>query len=166
MDKTATVASSVIRRLIATQVLSGRSFVSKQPSIGVTTNHSYRTLGSFLARLTVTDNLGAGNSTTTTIQVNADIPSAPSNLTASAASRTQINLTWSDNAGNETGFKIERCTGATCSNFAEIAAGGANVKTFSNSGPKRHTSYRYRVRAYNGSGASAYSNITGAKTPR
>lgn len=135
-------------------------------AIGVTANHTYTASGSFTARLTVTDNLGASNSTSTTIQVNADIPSAPTNLTASAVSRSQINLSWADTATNESGFKIERCTGATCSNFAQIATVGANVKIFSNSGLKRNTSYRYRVRAYNGSGDSVYSNIASAKTPR
>ena len=132
----------------------------------VTTNHSYTTTGSFIARLTVTDNLGASNSITTTILVNANLPSAPSNLTASAVSRSQINLTWTDSATNENGFKIERCASATCSNFVQIATVGANVKIFSNSGLKRNTSYRYRVRAYNGSGDSAYSNIASAKTTR
>jgi len=133
---------------------------------GITANHSYTAPGSFIARLTVTDNLGAASSSTMTIQVNADIPSAPSNLTASAVSRSQINLTWTDTGSNESGFKIERCTGATCSNFVQIATVGANVTNFSNSGLKRNTNYRYRVRAYNGAGASAYSNIASAKTPR
>ncbi len=133
---------------------------------GVTANHSYTAPGSFIARLTVTDNLAAGNSTTMTIQVNADLPGAPSNLTASALSRSQINLTWTDSSANESGFKIERCAGANCSNFAQIATVSANVKTYSNTGLKRNASYRYRVRAYNGSGNSAYSNIASAKTPR
>jgi len=133
---------------------------------GVTIHHSYATPGNFTARLTVTDNLGASNSTTTTILVNADLPSAPSNLTATALSRSQINLTWTEAASNESGFKIERCTGATCSNFVQIATVGANVTNFPNSGLKRNTSYRYRVRAYNGSGDSAYSNIASAKTTR
>ena len=133
---------------------------------GVTTSHSYATAGSYVARLTVTDNLGAMNSITTTIQVTANLPGAPSNLTATAISRSQINLNWSDNSGSETGFKIERCTGAACSNFAQIATVGANVKNYSNTGLKRNTSYRYRVRAYNSFGNSAYSNIASAKTPR
>jgi predicted phage tail protein len=119
--------------------------------------------------LTVTDNQGASNSTTTTIQVTSNpnnLPSAPSNLVLSAITRSQINLTWTDNAGNESGFTIERCSGATCSNFAQIATVGANVSNFSNSGLKRNTSYRYRVHAYNAAGNSAYSNIAGGKTLR
>src|SRR5207253_1053764 len=36
---------------------------------------------------------------------------APSNLSATAVSSTQINLGWTDNATNETGFEIERSVG-------------------------------------------------------
>jgi len=35
-------------------------------------------------------------------------PAAPSGLSATAVAKTQINLSWTDNANNETGFKIER----------------------------------------------------------
>ena len=45
-------------------------------------------------------------------------PAAPSGLSATAVSSSQINLAWTDNANNETGFKIESCQGAGCSNFA------------------------------------------------
>jgi hypothetical protein len=73
---------------------------------------------------------------------------------------------WIDNANNEQGFKIERCQGNGCSNFAEIAQVGPNVLTYSNTGLARNTRYRYRVRAFNGGGNSAYSNIAGARTLR
>jgi hypothetical protein len=74
-------------------------------------------------------------------------------------------LGWSDNSGNETGFKIERCQGNNCTNFAEISQVGANATSFANTGLTRNTWYRYRVRAFNGSGNSGYSNIAAAKTP-
>ena len=48
---------------------------------------------------------GNGNSTTDVV------PFAPANLTGNAASTTQINLSWTDNSTNETGFKIERKSG-------------------------------------------------------
>jgi serine protease AprX len=92
-------------------------------------------------------------------------PAAPSGLTATAISSSQINLAWTDNANNETGFKIERCTGAGCSNFAQIATVGADVTTFPNTSLTASTSYSYRVRATNAGGDSAYSNTASATTP-
>ncbi|PYL06048.1 MAG: hypothetical protein DME34_09950, partial [Verrucomicrobia bacterium] len=66
----------------------------------------------------------------------------------------------------ETGFKIERCNGVGCANFRQIAIVNANVVSYANTGLKRNTSYSYRVRAYNSSANSAYSNTATAKTPR
>jgi subtilisin family serine protease len=95
-------------------------------------------------------------------------PSAPTNLTAAAVSSSQINLNWSDNSSNEDGFKIERCTGAvaTCvdANFAQISQIGANLGSFSNAGLSAQTTYTYRVRAFNSTGSSGYSNAIQATT--
>lgn len=92
------------------------------------------------------------------------VPAAPSNLVATAVSRTQINLSWTDNSSNETGFKIERCKGANCTNYVQINQVGANVITFADTGLTKNTTYRYRVRAFNADGNSAYSNATSART--
>ena len=88
----------------------------------------------------------------------------PSSLTATAVSNSQINLTWKDNAGNESGFKIERKTGVG-GTYAQIATVGANVVSYQNTGLAASTTYYYRVRAYNASGNSAYSGEVGATTP-
>src|SRR5262249_53583937 len=48
---------------------------------------------------------------------------APTNLSATAAGSSQINLSWTastDNVG-VTGYRVERCQGTGCSNFAQIA---------------------------------------------
>jgi hypothetical protein len=92
-------------------------------------------------------------------------PAAPTALTATAASSSQINLAWTDNAPNETGFKIERKTGAG-GTYAQIATVGANVTTYQNTGLSASTTYYYRVRATNAAGDSAYSNEAGATTPQ
>jgi hypothetical protein len=92
------------------------------------------------------------------------LPEAPTGLRATAVSKSQVNLAWTDNASNETGFKIERCKGPTCTNFSQIAIVGADVTTYSNTGLAKNTAYRYRVRAYNTSGNSAYSTIVSVKT--
>ncbi len=91
-------------------------------------------------------------------------PAAPTNLAAMVISNSQINLTWTDNSGNETGFKIERCKGATCTNFTLIATIGPNVTSYANTKLNANTTYRYRIYAYNAVGNSAYSNIVTATT--
>jgi fibronectin type 3 domain-containing protein len=90
-------------------------------------------------------------------------PAAPSVLAATAVSSTQINLTWTDNASNEDGFKIERSTDG--SSFSQIATAGADASTYSDTGLAPAAPYYYRVRAFNAGGNSAYSNTTNATTP-
>ncbi|MGH9840677.1 MAG: PKD domain-containing protein [Blastocatellia bacterium] len=125
--------------------------------------HTYTTKGSFTAVLTVVDNDGLTDTASVTVTVTGP-PVAPSNLSATAISGTQINLAWADNAGDETGFKIQRSTNNV--NFTQIAAAGANVTSFSNTGLAAGTTYYYRVSAYNGSGDSVFSNTAGAATPQ
>src|SRR5262249_8338008 len=92
------------------------------------------------------------------------VPAAPGNLTATAVLNSDtIQLTWTDNANNETGFKIERKTGVG-GTYTQIATVGANVTSYSNTGLAVSTTYYYRVRANNGGGDSAYSNEGNATT--
>ena len=95
------------------------------------------------------------NTATSVTQAAPALPAAPTDLVATAVSRSQINITWAAISDNETGFKIERCKGSTCTNFSQITTVGANVASYSNTGLAKNTTYRYRVRAYNASGNSA-----------
>lgn len=89
-------------------------------------------------------------------------PSAPSDLTAVAATGVQIDLSWSDNSTGETGFKVERKTGSDP--YAEVASLGPNVASTSDTGLTPLTTYWYRVRATGFVGDSANSNEVSATT--
>ena len=91
-----------------------------------------------------------------------DPPADPSGLTATAASSSQINLVWTDNADNESGFHVERS--ADGSSWTEIATVVANVNSFSDTGLTASTTYHYQVVAYNVSGTSGYTNTASAET--
>lgn len=93
-------------------------------------------------------------------------PAAASNLNAQSASASHISLRWRDNSGNENGFRIERCQGAGCSDFAPVAQVGVNITSFTDSGLARNTTYTYRVRAFNSAGDSGPSNTANARTSR
>jgi hypothetical protein len=88
---------------------------------------------------------------------------APTNLAASANGSTQIDLTWTDNASGEGGFKVERSANGT-SGWAQIGTNAANDTTYSDTGLTAETQYYYRVRAYNGSRNGAYSGTANATT--
>jgi hypothetical protein len=88
----------------------------------------------------------------------------PSGLTVTAVSTAQINLRWNDNSANESGFRVEQSTDGT--NFTQIGTVGVNVTTYSATGLARNKNYYYRVRAYNASGVSAYSNTVKQRTLR
>jgi tripartite motif-containing protein 71 len=79
--------------------------------------------------------------------------------------RAQFQSTWRDNASDEHGFKMERCLGSACTNFALVASVAANVIAFTDNGLLART-YTYRVRAFNSHGNSEYSNLAVAKTWR
>ena len=90
------------------------------------------------------------------------IPKAPTALVAAAASATQINLVWADNATDETGFELERSTDAL--SFIKIADLGPNVTAYQHTGLAPATRYWYRVLAKNSAGKSGYSNVANATT--
>ena len=92
------------------------------------------------------------------------IPAAPSGLSASAASSTQINLVWVDNATNETGYKVERKTG-TAGTWGQIGTAGASATSYPDTTCSSSTTYYYRVRATNSAGDSSFSNEVSGTTP-
>jgi len=79
----------------------------------------------------------------------------PTNLSATAASQTQIDLSWTDNSSNETGFYIDRATDSTFTTGLATSSVGANATTYSATGLASNTTYYFRVRAYNATDTSS-----------
>jgi LmbE family N-acetylglucosaminyl deacetylase len=134
---------------------------------GATVSFTARTITSVIFTITsvssATQNIGLAEFEVYGSQGPPTIPATPTGLTATAVSSSQINLTWVDNATNETSYRVERSPDGV--SFSSVAALGANVTSFSNTGLTASTTYYYRVLASNGVGNSGYSNIASATTP-
>lgn len=89
----------------------------------------------------------------------------PSSLTASAVNTTQINLSWTDNSSTESGFRIYRCTGTSCSDYALLATVGASTTNYVDSSVCKNSSYRYKVTAYGSNWETDSSNEVTVTTP-
>lgn len=87
------------------------------------------------------------------------VPVPPSNAYIPGQPLTMF---WTDNSSNESGFKVEYLNAAGA--WQEIGTVGANVTQFS-SPEMNQCGAHFRVRAFNGSGFSPYSNVTDAGIP-
>ena len=81
---------------------------------------------------------------------------APSGLTLTVISGTEIQLDWTAGSTNHDGHSIERSTDGA--NFSEIATVTGATVHYHNTGLSQGTLYYYRVRAYKNSQYSSYSN--------
>jgi hypothetical protein len=91
-------------------------------------------------------------------------PMAPTGLSVVAVGRTDIVIGWTDNATDETGYEVWKCTGSGCSDVAQIATLGVDAIAYADRGLAESTTYRYQVRAYNLGGPSTFSNAAEGTT--
>ncbi len=110
-------------------------------------------------------NSGGGGpfSNVASARTEATVPLAPTGLTATAASRSRIDLRWTDASPNETRFEIERSTAGLA--FKRVAIAPENSVFLTDTQLKAGTTYTYRVRACNDLGCSPPSNQASATTP-
>jgi RHS repeat-associated protein len=107
-------------------------------------------------RLLATNSPG-DSSWSTEASVDLSAPGAPTGLGVTQLSPTSVRLAWTDTSSNETGFKVERKSGAG-GTYAQIATPAANATTYDDTGLTAGVAYYYRVRATNVVGDSSYSN--------
>ncbi|MFH1198699.1 MAG: S8 family serine peptidase [Candidatus Omnitrophota bacterium] len=144
------------------------AFVTGVTALGFLDDRGLTADTTYYYRVQGMDNFGVdtaySNEASATTQSLPTVPNAPNNLTAQAASPTQIQLNWSDSSNNETGFRIERSPGLLAM-YAQIATVPANTVSYTDSGLTPNTLYEYRVCSYNAVGDSFYSAEYVIKTP-
>ena len=101
------------------------------------------------------DSAPSNTATTTTLP---NPPAAPTVLTATPVSQTQINLAWTDNSSDETGFRIERRV-VPAGTFATVTTTAPNAIAYSDNSLTASTTYEFRVIAVNAGGESTPSNV-------
>ena len=131
---------------------------------GVTAYANTSLLAGTLYRYRVRAFNAGGNSVYSAIAEATTPPPAPGSAVATTNSATQITFRWTDPSSAETGFRIERCTGAACTTFTAVGQVNANVVTFVDGSLTPSTIYRYRVKGFNAGGDSVPSGIAQATT--
>lgn len=113
------------------------------------------------------DNTQLCNATFDNVQLTlpgpAATPAAPTNITLTAPTPGQVNITWTDNSTNETQFLILRSTDNTT--FFGIGKTGADVTHYEDTTVTGGTTYYYQVRANNSQDVSPYTGSVSITTP-
>src|ERR1041384_4868428 len=82
-----------------------------------------------------------------------------------AFTAAKVKRAGTDSTTNETGFRVDPCSGAACTNFAQVGTNlAANTVAFTDSGLTASTSCSYRVRAFNATDSSAWTSTVSATT--
>lgn len=134
-----------------------------QGSLGTGGSVNFSTLapGTHTITAMISDSGGLTASATRTVTVNAVAGTVPGGATAVRVYRVNgiANVTWTDASTNEWGFQVERQRNLNGVWGSDTIVGGtaANVTSLLNAPPATGASWRYRVRAFNGAGYSAWS---------
>jgi 6-phosphogluconolactonase (cycloisomerase 2 family) len=123
------------------------------------------TLGKSSFEVRVTDAVGATSSGVRSLEVVAPpaVPAAPSNLTATATSPTEVKLAWQDNAGQTASFHISLSQDG--GPFLEVQAARPIATSAVVSGLSPATSYTFRLRAQNAAGGATDNTTATVTTP-
>lgn len=127
---------------------------------GTTYSDTGRNQGTrYYYKVNAVDDNGAG-STSSADQFT--LPGQVGGLSASAASSSQINLSWNAPIGTQTGYQVYRSTNSNMSGQTLLATVG--LTSYNATGLSASTTYYFRVRAVNNGGNGAYSSIANATT--
>jgi subtilisin family serine protease len=130
-------------------------------AIGAGASFSTGTLsvGDHTITASVTDGDGANGSDTVRVTIEADLgdpPAAPSNLAAADNADGTATVTWSDNADNESLYELQREEQHRNGRFRNATTISLPADTTSHTDATGQGTFRYRVRAVNDAGQSAW----------
>ncbi|TFH32066.1 MAG: fibronectin type III domain-containing protein [Myxococcales bacterium] len=91
-------------------------------------------------------------------------PAVPSGLSATAISKSEIQLSWTDNSDDEEGFRIYEAVGSCSAGFVELGDVAADSETVRIYSLAPDTFHCYRISAFNSAGESSFSNNASART--
>ncbi|MFM2120457.1 MAG: hypothetical protein RL722_1925, partial [Pseudomonadota bacterium] len=103
----------------------------------------------------------AGGTASAQVRVIAAVaPAAPSAPLAGVATSHTVTLSWTDNSGNETGFRIYTVDGAGIRTLRGTA--GVNATSGTATGLDANTTYNFVIESYNGVGAASSTEVSGS----
>jgi hypothetical protein len=91
------------------------------------------------------------------------VPAVATDVSAAALSYNQIEIEWTDNNANESGYEIVRAT-SSGGTYVPVGTTTANATSFIDSGLTWSKAYYYKIRAVATGGESAYSSPATATT--
>jgi hypothetical protein len=94
-------------------------------------------------------------------------PLPPQGVKADAILSSEVRLQWRDASGDADGFRLQRCQGRDCKDFADLEPRVLAPDTsFQDRNLTGSSTYRYRVIAFNSAGESDASEVAAATTPK
>ena len=144
----ATFNTGLVTSYVDTLVRSNRTYYYRVVAVAGATNTAYSAYSNVV-------------STTTSA------PAKPANLSAiatQAGATDSVALSWTETSANVGSFRLQMSHNPYFTSFKSYSIAGT-AKSYTQTGLNRGVTCYYRIRAINGAGASAFSNIVRVRTP-
>ncbi|WP_158220394.1 PKD domain-containing protein [Kineosporia sp. A_224] len=132
---------------------------------GAQASHTFTAAGTYLVVLAVSSGFGVDRAWVP-VYVEQKTLVAPSDLAATATSRSRVALAWTNPVSTTTSIVVQRCKGAGCTTFTNLRTLPATATTYADTTVSSRSTYTYRLRVTDGTPATALSNTATATTPR